>query len=106
MQIIGSGSSATDLMQQISETARSLTYCTRRGPNESKASFELRKSGVPKSVDIKGEIKRFSKTGAEFDDGTSKIFSVVLFATGDGLNGFEKIFYFLKIVTFFYCRRL
>lgn len=79
-----------DLVAQVSETAKSLTFSTRRGPIESIMTFDRRKNSLSRNVDIKGEVKRFSKTGAEFDDGSSKTFSVVLFATGDGFKQIKK----------------
>lgn len=71
MLVIGSGSSGIDLVALLSETANSVTWSRRAN-----TSFPFEK------VTYKGEVKRLTKTGAEFDDGTEETFTVIFYATG------------------------
>lgn len=70
--MIGSGSSGIDLVALLSETANRITWSRRSNLDH----FPYM------NVTYKGEVKRFTKTGAEFDDGTQETFSVIFYATG------------------------
>ncbi|KAJ6641538.1 Senecionine N-oxygenase, partial [Pseudolycoriella hygida] len=70
--VIGSGSSGTDLVALLSQTANHVTWSRR----SSVVGFPY------KNVAYKNEIKRFTKTGAEFEDGSEMAFTVIFYATG------------------------
>lgn len=70
--VIGSGSSGIDLVALLSETAKHVTWSRRSSAN----TFPY------ENVTYKGEVKRFTKTGAEFVDGSEETFTVVFCATG------------------------
>lgn len=70
--MIGSGSSGIDLVALLSRTANHVTWSRR----SSAVTFPY------ENVTYKGEVKRFTKIGAEFVDGTEETFTVVFYATG------------------------
>lgn len=70
--VIGSGSSGIDLVALLSQTASHVTWSRRATVLD-----------MPyKNVTYKGEVKRFTKTGAEFADGSEETFTVIFYATG------------------------
>lgn len=72
MLVIGSGSSGIDLVALLSQTASHVTWSRR----STVLDFPY------KNVTYKGEVKRFTKTGAEFVDGSEEAFTVIFYATG------------------------
>lgn len=70
--VIGSGSSGVDLAAMLSETASHVTWSRRTD----KLKFPY------KNVTYKPDVKRFTKTGAEFIDDTEEAFTVIFYATG------------------------
>lgn len=82
MLIIGGGSSADDLVEHLSKTATRLTWSQHKHAGETPEEYEHRKSLLPSNATLQDDVKRFTKTGAEFMDGTHGTFSVVFYATG------------------------
>ncbi|XP_037044478.1 senecionine N-oxygenase-like [Bradysia coprophila] len=70
--VIGSGSSGIDLVALLSQTANHVTWSRR----SDKLKFPY------KNVTYKPDVKRFTKTGAEFADDTAEDFTVIFYATG------------------------
>lgn len=79
---MGGGSSAKDLVEHLSKTAIRLTWSQHRPAGETPEEYEHRKSLLPSNATLQEDVKRFTKTGAEFMDGTHEMFSVVFYATG------------------------
>lgn len=79
MLVIGNGPSGRDLVCLLSRTTNQITWSQRIkqivDPNE-----------IPSTVRFKGEVIRFSETGAEFVDNTHEEFSVIIYATGVKIN--------------------
>lgn len=67
--VIGNGASGLDLKKHISKVANQVTLSIRR--------YQPYYSDY-----MKGEVMRFTATGAEFKDGTNQTFDAVIFATG------------------------
>ncbi|KAG5669184.1 hypothetical protein PVAND_017078 [Polypedilum vanderplanki] len=77
--IIGSGASAFDMVVAIDKVANKLTWVHKiQQTNGTPRSIKL----SPTSTVKKYSIKKFTKTGAEFEDGSFEEFSIIVFATG------------------------
>lgn len=70
--MIGSGSSGIDLVALLSQVANYVVWSRRA----TAIDFPF------KNVMYKGEVKRFTKTGVEFVDGTEETLTVIFYATG------------------------
>lgn len=81
--VIGGGPSGSDIVAHLAKTAERVTYSQHRRPNETKAAREKRESVLPPKATLQDNVKRFTKTGAEFIDGSHETFTVVIFATGE-----------------------
>lgn len=81
--VIGAKDSGTDVVNMCSNKAEQITWSQHKRPNESMEAFELRKRSLPPKVTLKGDVKRFTITGAEFSDHSHEMFSVVIYATGN-----------------------
>lgn len=69
--VIGLGSTAKDIIRQLNQTAIDVT-----------CSQIQYKNIAWESIKFKGAVERFTSNGAEFADGTTENFTVVIFATG------------------------
>lgn len=90
--IIGSGPSGVDLVAHLSKTACRVTLSQHKVANETKEAREKRESILPPNTKLQDDVKRFTKTGAEFMDGTHQTFDAVIYATGAYL--YFILFYF------------
>lgn len=75
--VIGDGPSGLDLVTQLHEKAETLTLSI-----NNKDSKSIR-NGLPKRVELKGNIHHFTEHEAHFCDGTEQQYDVVFFATGN-----------------------
>lgn len=66
----------------LCRTASRVTFSQHKRPNETKEQFEKRQNLLPPKAKLQNNVKRFTKTGAEFTDGTHETFSLIYFATG------------------------
>lgn len=82
MLVIGAGPSGSDIVDHLSRTAERVTYSQHKIPNETKEAREKRESILASNVTLQDNVKRFTKTGAEFIDGSHETFTVVIYATG------------------------
>lgn len=80
--VIGGGSSGFDLVTFLAKTASRITLSQRIKPNETAEEREKYQQLLPNIVTLQDEVKRFTRFGAEFADGTQNNFTVVIFATG------------------------
>lgn len=103
MLIIGGGSSAIDLVEHLSKSVIRLTWSQHKHADERPEEYEHRKSLLPSNAILQEDVKRFTKTGAEFMDGTHETFSVVFYATGSVWHSFYYFYYLLRI-EFIYCK--
>lgn len=69
-------------MDLLAKTAHRITFSQHKRSNETKEERDKRQSDLPSNVTLQDDVKRFTKTGAEFIDGSHQTFSVVLYATG------------------------
>ncbi|XP_031639037.1 senecionine N-oxygenase-like [Contarinia nasturtii] len=86
--VIGGGTSGTDIVHQIRGIAKRVTHSyhipsekmslAQKALDKARGIFSRGDNGITH----KGDVKRFTKNGAEFSDGTKKNFTVVIFATG------------------------
>lgn len=76
MLVIESGPSGMDLAFLLSKMCGNVTFSRRAG------SFELSPDILPSNCVVKGSVKHFTQTGAEFEDGTHTSFDTVILATG------------------------
>lgn len=80
--VIGGGSSGFDLVTFLAKTASQITMSQRIKPNETAKEREKFQKLLPTIVTLQDEVKRFTRFGAEFTDGTQDNFTVVIYATG------------------------
>lgn len=80
--MIGGGPSGMDLVSHLSKTATRVTFSQHKRPHETAESLERRKSLLPPKVTLQENVKRFTRTGAEFIDGSHETFTVIFYATG------------------------
>lgn len=80
--VIGGGSSGFDLVTFLAKTADRITLSQRIKPNETVEEREKFQKLLPSIVTLQDEVKRFTRYGAEFIDGTQENFTVAIFATG------------------------
>lgn len=80
--VIGASSSGLDLANHLSQVAKSVTLSQNKPPHQTKEAREKRKKSLPAGTILKDNVKRFTADGAEFIDGTTQSFTVVIFATG------------------------
>lgn len=80
--VIGASSSGLDLVNHLSNVAKSVTLSQNKPPHQTKEAREKRKKSLPPGTILKDNVKRFTAEGAEFIDGTTQPFTVVIFATG------------------------
>lgn len=90
--VIGASSSGLDLTIHLSNVAKSVTLSQNKPPHQTKEARDKRKKSLPPGVVLKDNVKRFTADGAEFIDGTSQRFTVVIFATGKTHNFFSLFF--------------
>lgn len=98
--LIGAGPSAKDFTHQLYGIADRLTLSQHKPPNESDEDREIRKSKLPPNTTLQGDVIRFTKTGAEFLDGSHDQFSVIIFATGQSYPAIESSNYVFLTFTF------
>lgn len=70
------------MVYDLSKTAQRITFSQNKRPNETKVEHEKRQRLLPQNVLLQDNVKRFTPTGAEFNDGSHQHFSVIIFATG------------------------
>jgi len=76
--LIGSGTSALDMVITIGKVTDKVSW-VHKIKEKHGISFEFE---LPKSVIEMPAVKRITDNGAEFDDGTSEEFDIIVFATG------------------------
>lgn len=81
--VIGAKDSGTDVVNMCSNKAERITWSQHKKPNESMEAFENRKRSLLPNVTLRGDVKRFTITGADFLDGSHETFTVVIYATGN-----------------------
>lgn len=86
--LIGSGASALDMVITIGKVTEKVSW-VHKIKEKHGISFEFE---LPKSVIEMPEVKRIIDNGAEFDDGTSEEFDIIVFATG-----YDFTFHFLSV---------
>lgn len=84
--MIGGGVSGRDLVNHLSKTVSRVTLSQHKIPNK---TTEILKS-YSSRVTYRENVKRFTLNGAEFMDGSSQSFDVVIYATGETLKRFNK----------------
>lgn len=92
--MIGASSSGLDLANHLSTVAKSVTLSQNKPPHQTKEAREKRKKSLPAGTILKDNVKRFTADGAEFIDGTTVPFTVVIFATGKS-NCLFSVYFFL-----------
>lgn len=79
--MIGGGPSGRDIAGHVAKRAKRVTISRRIRGDET--VDDLRKlQGFGSKVTIKGEVKRLTKNGAVFKDGTHDNFNAIIYATG------------------------
>lgn len=69
--VVGSGASGVDIAYFTSKVSKKTTI-----------SYHDYTKPIPNGIFIKPDIKAFTETGVEFQDGTCEDFTVVIFCTG------------------------
>lgn len=95
--VIGAGPSGVDLVAHLSKTACRVTFSQHKVANETKEAREKRESILPPNTKLQDDVKRFTKTGAEFMDGTHQTFDAVIYATGACLKNFYLRQFLIRI---------
>lgn len=80
--MIGSGSSAIDLVIMLSNIVRNITISARKWNNGLNVELESGLHSYLPNVILRPKINRFVADGAEFIDGTKQTFTSVIYATG------------------------
>lgn len=80
--MIGASSSGLDLVNHLSNVAKSVTLSQNKPQHQTKEAREKRKKSLPPGTILKDNVKQFTANGAEFIDGTTQPFTAVIFATG------------------------
>ncbi|XP_031627748.1 senecionine N-oxygenase-like [Contarinia nasturtii] len=75
--VVGDGASGNDIVNQLYGIANHVTHSSHIDPSEFGAT-----SSSAYEPTCKGDVKRFTKYGVEFEDGTRQNYSVVIYATG------------------------
>lgn len=81
--VIGSGTSAHDIVLQLSGTAKRVTFSQYARPDESNEDRKKRLGGYGKNVIHKYNVNFLTTDGAEFTDETQQTFDVIICATGE-----------------------
>ncbi|XP_031618998.1 senecionine N-oxygenase-like [Contarinia nasturtii] len=76
--VIGSGSSGSDIIFQLSKTANRVTWSKRTYTDETEEERKV----YGETVTFKNNVKLLTSSGAEFLDGTHQNFTVIIYATG------------------------
>lgn len=71
--VIGGGPSGKDILYEIARSANRVTFSHHR---------DLSKNNFGTNVTQKGDVRKFTENGVEFADGSTDIFTSVLFCTG------------------------
>ncbi|XP_031628462.1 senecionine N-oxygenase-like isoform X1 [Contarinia nasturtii] len=82
--VIGGGPSGYDIYIQAYQFAKQVTYSFRM-PTTAVSSMEENMETVMDLLNdypLKGNVKRFTANGAEFEDGSRRNFTVIIYATG------------------------
>lgn len=95
--VIGSSASGLDLVTHLSNVAKSVTLSQNKPPHQTKEAREKRKKSLPPGAILKDNVKRFTTDGAEFIDGTTVPFTVVIFATGKS-NCLFSVYFFAIVI--------
>ncbi|KAG5680250.1 hypothetical protein PVAND_009772 [Polypedilum vanderplanki] len=77
--LIGSGTSAFDMVIAIDKVAKKIVWLNKIQQTHGKqVNLNLSSNSIIKT----SQVKRFTKSGAEFEDGSFEEFSIIAFATG------------------------
>lgn len=93
--VIGASSSGLDLVNHLANVAKSVTLSQNKLQHQTKEARERRKKSLPAGTILKDNVKRFTADGAEFIDGTTQPFTVIIYATGESdlFNFFFFVFF-------------
>lgn len=81
--VIGAGPSGMDLTNEISKVAQRVTLSHHHPENPLTRFLD--------NVDLRPDVRRLTRTGAVFADGSQQDYSVIFYCTGNGHNTFPVI---------------